>query len=501
MKTRKNRILSSVCLAFTALMIIFSINAAYAANQIDARKNNTDAWINSDEWVLLWDYSLYNNTTADVDGNIVTPNLTVLKTITWNVTSKLYWSFNIISLNALYNSAKFNSYTSDCPTWWALMLDWTISSDVWWVFSVDSNSHICIEWWKISMKFKSAKIWEKDLWSAGTALTTTVSQAIKVTWISKVVTQSINNNNNAVMTVAWNYQDQKYLTKTNVNKQIEEIIRWKTPDSWTTKIWKTDFENNTWSLKYFNYEWQSEIVASNEGNKGKILTLENNYSFYDTAINYKLKVSWEKLIIVKWGNVYINADIYNENDTNSLLVIIAKRWFWANYKDWWNIYIDPSVTNIDAVLIADWSILNYDKDLKVAINSWVDKNKVRRQLMIYWQVTSNNTIASDIVPYWSDKYIIDWKWWPTSSMYDISKLRTFELIPVPAWQVHCATKQAPRRDGTMDWLQYAWAWKKKCEGWNDDKEPWLRESLIENPVIVLYNANIQVINPFILQNN
>ncbi|EKE27366.1 MAG: hypothetical protein ACD_3C00219G0002 [uncultured bacterium (gcode 4)] len=468
----------------------------FAGSQITASKNNVDAWINTDNWNLNWNYSKYINPETDIDWNITTINWTILRTVTWAINSTLYWNFNIINLNAVYNSAKFNTYTSDCPSWWALTLNWAISSDIWWNFDIDSNSHVCLIGGKIVIKLKSLKIWEKDLWAEGTATTTNISQEIKANWINKVNTNAVNS---PIRVIEWQFQDQKYIVKTNINKQLETILRWSPPETTITKLSKSAFEDAWWSLKYFNYEGQKELMASNEDNIWKILKLENSYSFSSDPSNYKLKVVGQKTIIVKWGNIYINADIYNDNDSDSLLILVAKRWVGKEYKNGWNIYIDPNVTNIDAVLIADWSVLNYNWTAVIsssASDGWISKNYLRRQLMIYWQISSGNTTWSDNVPYWSDAYNKYGKIYKDYS-YDISKLRTFEVIPVPSW-LTCWDNNAPRKNDSMEWLKYAWSGKKLCKAW-DSAESWLRTSVLENPVIVMYNPNIQILKPYIMQ--
>ncbi|EKE29208.1 MAG: hypothetical protein ACD_2C00208G0009 [uncultured bacterium (gcode 4)] len=493
MQKRIIRILSSIIIMSIAVIWLSFGDLIYAGSQITASKNNTDAWTSSDTWNLSWNYTAYLNPVTDVNWNITTPNSTILRSITWSINSTLYWDFKISSLNAIYNASKFNAFTTDCPSWWVLMLNWTISSAIWWNFNVDSNSHLCVVWGKIVIKLNSLKIWEKDLWGGWIATTTAISQTVKVNWINKIQTDSIIS---PVSSIQWQFEDQKYIIRTNINKQLGLLLNWMQGEKVKTKLTKSEFEDTSWGMKYFNYEWQKELIPSNEDNMWKILKLENSYSF-SAPSNYKLKVVGQKTIIVKWGNIYINADIYNSNDSDSLLVLVAKRWDWAEYENGWNIYIDPSVTNIDAVLIADWSVLDYNgtSTIDSSANA-ASKNSLRRQLMIFWQVSSSNTTWSDTAPYWSDAYIKYGKSY-SDNRYDISKLRTFEVIPVPSG-LTCWDNNAPRRNDSMEGLEYAWAGKKLCKVW-DSPENWLRVSNLENPVIVMYNSNIQILKPYIMQ--
>ena len=58
-------------------------------------------------------------------------------------------------------------------------------------------------------------------------------------------------------------------------------------------------------------------------------------------------------------------------------------------KNWWNIYIDPDVTNIDAILIADWSIISYDWSNVLNVNEdsfdWL-----RKQLFPFFVMITNS---------------------------------------------------------------------------------------------------------------
>ncbi|EKE27107.1 MAG: hypothetical protein ACD_4C00041G0005, partial [uncultured bacterium (gcode 4)] len=288
-----------------------------------------------------------------------------------------------------------------------------------------------------------------------------------------------------------NVNDPRYIMKTNINVQMADLLKWKNhnnTDLISDTLPKNTFEGN-WTVKYFDFSNQ-EISASNENNKWKILTLKGNNTSFISPTDYKLKVTWQKTIIVKWWNLYINADIYNEDDKNSLLVIVVKR-DPNHYENWWNIYINPDVTNIDAVLIADWSILNFNWTSVVS-----SENSLRRQLLIFWHLSSSNTTWTGVASYWSDAYIKYWKN-RIDSKYDIKNFRFFSLIPNFSWE--CVGKTtAPSNSGWTWILKYAFAWKKQC--WTTDSVAWwLRGTNDTNPLILQPNPNIQLLNPFILQ--
>lgn len=94
----------------------------------------------------------------------------------------------------------------------------------------------------------------------------------------------------------------------------------------------------------------SRALVKNSSNRNT-----NGYYYYSYTANDTLKIntspsdSGTKTVVVDGGNIQITQDI-NYSGTGKLLVLIARK---NNNGQGGNILIDPTVSNIDAILIAD----------------------------------------------------------------------------------------------------------------------------------------------------
>lgn len=68
------------------------------------------------------------------------------------------------------------------------------------------------------------------------------------------------------------------------------------------------------------------------------------------------EITSPKVLLVDGSDIRIEGNITYQSGTNASLVIIARK---AADGSGGNIYIDPSVTNISATLIADGALMNY----------------------------------------------------------------------------------------------------------------------------------------------
>ncbi len=206
-------------------------------------------------------------------------------------------------------------------------------------------------------------------------------------------------------------------------------------------------------------------------------------------------------------NIYYHSFfIYNIDDSDSLLVIASKK---SKTWKWGNIYIHPDVTNIDAVLVADRSLISMGKDHLSNNEIYIaedNPNQLRTQLLIYGSVLSSNSVWTNIIPYWADYYETLTNNEMNSSIYDLWNLRTFNLN---YWtgSVDGDTLDSNKIYPIIwsTYLPYAWAWRCK---WYNKWSPWynssdcellLRKSEKKNPLIIEYNPHIKQIAPYILQ--
>lgn len=96
----------------------------------------------------------------------------------------------------------------------------------------------------------------------------------------------------------------------------------------------------------------------------------------------------QKVVVVEGGNVQINANI-DYSGTGKTLVIVARK----SGTNGGNIYINPSVTRIDAILIADGALINaMTSGTTTTPKNWVDSPaELSNRLVIYGNVYSFNT--------------------------------------------------------------------------------------------------------------
>jgi hypothetical protein len=448
-----------------------------------------------------------------------------------------FWRFEIKSWQAIKGYKKIDepNLSNFCP-WESVYywLSWSVYSydstnywssvNKWWKMDlIENESYFCPRAKNFKLVFDSKHLWKMEVWTWAIIFTYNVKNPY---WVSKeidsvtafdnrkvyingiIASKNVNNNSldfnweiwdkiQAELVVVWWELKNSLLFKQYLNKNIEKY----------TKVLKAINLNNSdvlfdsfpWSQKlenlldsrdlfYYNYEWLSVSNASNGNNKGVILEL------WWTG-DGKIEVNWEKTLIIKWWNLYINTNIYNK-DKNSLLTIIVKR-DETNKKNWWNIYINPNVTNIDAILIADWSILSYN-NLSWVLNSHDNVNLLRKQLLIFWAISTKNTIWINKAPYWSDNYISNGWVLVDSYNYNLENLRSFEAEMVTWWITGVCNDENKIR--AMWGGKNMFAGKKECYI-DDAQDSDLRWSDKLSPLMIYYNPILQLKIPKILKNN
>jgi len=503
--------------------IIFTWYAAYI--NLVWSKLNSDAWlINNDNWNFWWNY-----TYTDPSG----ANWWLVAKLVWEIDSTLFWKFYFWTWTST-TPIEFRKFPDSNLCWaWntVFKITWDIESFSWaWAtMSFTGDSYYCPWTNSWSWTVYSDLLGYKQMWNINTVPGTLTSSwswiwaifnndSLVVQWIVWKWSNNSFNIWNTVNTANGNSQQSifvdvwvsKWWLDLLVNKNISLLTKGITPVTTNTYKIDTNVLNNK-NLHYYNFEWSSGSV-SNENNKWKILTIWINTYINPTntnppTSNYQVWATGNKTVIVKWWNIYINADIY---DTTGVLVLVAKRDS-TNNNNWWNIYINPDVTNIDAVMIADGSIMNYNPNITnidwshVVTSTW----DLMKQLLIYGSIYTKNTIWWTTNPYWSDWYI---KYWRNSTIwaikYDLTKLRHFSLITSPiTWGVACSSPSnylVPRQNTTSTGtLEYAWAWKRKCfneplRTKQDALVNNLRWSNKFNSVIVKYNPAVKTNPPKIL---
>lgn len=395
-------------------------------------------------------------------------------TLKWELYSYFWWDFPIKSTDSYY-----------CPESKKLkiVLDWITTKKLTLNWLWNSNTLT----WIIDARWNKKEIATSELFS---------SNKISINWVVSLKTTSWAVNE--LWNLAWDSSiNNKFvvieskvewkMAKFNqvINKNIVKLTKW-------ISVIKNNMQLNSISdnIYYYNFEWENALDINN--NKWKILPL---WSWVSAPI----EIDWEKTLILKWWNLYIKSNIYNKNDKNSILTIIVKR-DKTNRRNWWNIYIDPNVTNIDAILIADWSILSYDWSSILNSSVQSDVNKLRKQLLIYGSLSTKNTIWDNTAIYWTDDYIKNWWTSSPSKLYNLQNLRTFQIMQSEndsSWDCSDGFKFVAKYSDTVA-EEYAFAWRKKC--YYSDEWDWMLRTTEKVASIVLEkNQYINIINPKILR--
>lgn len=488
----------------------FNIKAIWLADDANTRRN--DALILQGNYGKYWVISL-NGTKPFYNWTGVTYG-TIIRTLSGSeIHSLLYWDFSSSGQIQL----SYSGTDSRCNNEYLLSLSWALNSTYWWDFQiVPAESYTCIsanstasiqDLW-IQIKIHSDLLWDKIIWDLnGASATINTVRSDPASVNGKMHSSSSSSSPAAANpgpkadTDFQNVQNLKFTTISNINRQITVLLNWMTWNSTDNKI--TDITSLS-GTTYYNYEGKVDTNGlSNETNEWKILQITSSNTWTPDETNNKLPVDKPKTIVVQGWNIYINADIYAENnDDKNILVLIAKRDS-TNKKNWWNIYIDPHVTNIDAVLIADGSVLSYDHSANPTYPTNLQPSQLRRQLFIYWLNISENILdTSWVLPTWSDAYMNGQRWYVEK--YNINNLRYFYLRP-GTWPCPDAWKYAPENWDTSSVEEYAWAWKRQCystDSFSNGKwAQYLRTSDSVSPVIINKNSAIFDNVPFVLKTN
>ncbi len=469
-------------------------------------------WIAWNSWNNYQDKYLFNSTSnSNISVELVNDNLKRIiitqneKTWTWILYSELFWNFYIEDKIFFTKDQILNT---QCNTI-SYSLSWTlVSTDWWYTIPIHSDSYFCPLSKELTLVIESELTWEITLidntWNFTISTinsrwdTTNISSSdifddkkISITWLNNI------EDNSWMDSEIWNSNKWIQLTSQvewsmmnfnkSVNKNIISSIKWISPTTTNSQnlIW---FSNR---VHYYNFEWTEEA----ETNWNKWVTLE----IWDTN-NSMLRVSWHKFLYIKWWNIYINADIYNNSNASQLVIVVRRDG--NNRQNWWNVYIDPSVTNIDATIIADWSIISYNWSniLNSENNPW----NLPKQLLIYWSISTKNTFWENTAIYWTDEYVANWWNEITSNKYNLALLRNFQTT-TSNWRTwDCSDEnKIISVDTNNNAIKEAFAWKKDCYI-SDATKYWLDSSKLRSteklaPLVIEYNPMIQTDPHFILK--
>jgi hypothetical protein len=203
---------------------------------------------------------------------------------------------------------------------------------------------------------------------------------------------------------------------------------------------------------------------SQGNNDGKSLFNGNVLYFWDDGTNARVNInpSWnasaevngKKTILAYGRNIYIESNIYYNNNNQDILGIIALS---DENGNGWNIYIDPDITNIVGTMFAEKSVISFDADGAGELWGGTDQETLKNQLHIYGSVFSENTIWGSrsnpiTCPYYIDNDLCEITATSTSQeirdaqniaqKYDLNYLRRYFtyrngtiIVPANEWKV------------------------------------------------------------------
>jgi len=258
----------------------------------------------------------------------------------------------------------------------------------------------------------------------------------------------------------------KWKIRNDIKKKFVQIMWWNSFDNWCT------INNGSNSCSSFTIKWE------------KIFPIKWNLIF-----SWDYNINWRQTFVVYW-NIYINGNLYKWSK-NSLLTLVSfnddwfSRWglIFSNLVNIssvkWFIYINPKVTNIDAYMYAQGSLLSYNwtkiYDGSNITDTAGDKN-IYNQLYVRWWIISTNTI------WWSrladtDPFNKRFPWFITWSSLSQNQAQAFDLIYLRRYMLvddsyywGTDSKKIPYlpvsiASNTWDYNSnkpYMW-WQKKCQ--------------------------------------
>jgi hypothetical protein len=431
------------------------------------------------------------------------------------VDTETYWIFSSSWSIKLRKQLSVNSWCESEDNISYLFYDWEFQNNDWWEgYIIDSfnitNNYFCPNSWKFSLPLKSSNpddffepLVLSNNWVNYNELTVIDSSWNTVTLDERILFSNaklsiwwiINNNVWDLDEFDWWNESQQNLWYINsiwdYNFNISDIKR-SVHQSYNTLDWIDNvygINSLSSNIMLYDYEWNPASIPSNVDNAGRIL---------EVSSAWWLTVNWVKTLIVRWWNIYIKDNISN-SDKDSLLTIIVLR-DENEFRNGWNIYVDPSVTNIDAVLIWEWSLLSYNWVTVLNSENSSQINQLRKQLFIYWSVISKNTIWKNVSVYATDDYISNW-WENNTPKYNLENLRSFQVVrseQIVMWTCNDPWKITAIWNDETTSLEYAFAWWKYCY-FDENPSSWLRSTSRIASTVIEYNPNLQILKPSVLQ--
>lgn len=256
----------------------------------------------------------------------------------------------------------------------------------------------------------------------------------------------------------------KSTLRKNIQQKVYSLIRNVSPNNGSYML--SGLASDTWS-------------SSGDGvllQGGKILYFWD-MSGQNVVVAWSDAITGNKTLVVEGGNIYITGNV---RGTGMLgLIAIEKD------GNGGNIYIDPSVTDIHAVMYADKSLVSYDGSNELDGNTQAEE--LAKQLYIYGSVFSENTIGwgeTGACPYYINSCSD-----VLAKKYDLNYLRRYILVqPVDSDGNPVGDKRPQYEPDGVSYESFMWD---NSTSDTDIDSPGYRKF----PVIIEYNSSIQQTPP------
>jgi len=300
------------------------------------------------------------------------------------------WHVLSSNIGSLYNYTGFNTHNFSSE------IKQTATD-----LSADDKKHYISThiWYTLDGKnilYNSAIIWKSN-YSQWTLLESGSNLWAKVLWNVQSKNQVDISEDQTWTSIIQIWNNTKADLREQIYKNVAEISMNITPKR-VAKI-----TNISWN------QWSDTIDAPKVSQKTILLT-QGNIEI-EAAGTY-----WgSKTIVVTWWDVYISQNIIAQNRVKDILGIIVLS---DENGNGWNVYIDPSVTAIEAIIYSDKSLLNYNWTSVVT-----DGTQLKNQFYFYGTLFSENTLwgyVAQLCPYYIENCTFQ-----EAEKYDLNFLRSY----------------------------------------------------------------------------
>ena len=225
-----------------------------------------------------------------------------------------------------------------------------------------------------------------------------------------------------------------------------KFVRYKLDDTWIywkKRLWMRAYWIVNW-IWLPSASWNIEGSWSLDKSKLRLAINKNAYNLikwmsnwqeanWVKYVNWDITIWWDlsyETLIVKDWNVIIDSDL--NLSKKKLWIIVLYDDFNIDTDNWkWNIYINSDVTEINAIMYADWWLISSNIYwVPYLSDTFTRMNDLQKQLIMNWALFTRNTIwwaimnldDKYILPLWDETINLD-----KAILYDLNYIRTWNI--------------------------------------------------------------------------